>query len=45
MPKETESPWASNRRIARIFLDAAHDDLERPVRERPLRPKPFAADS
>jgi hypothetical protein len=41
-------PWASNRRIARIFLDAAHDDLERPVRERPLqlRPlKPFAAHS
>jgi hypothetical protein len=47
-PKENESPWASNRRIARIFLDAAHDDLERPGRERPLqlRPsKPFAAHS
>jgi hypothetical protein len=49
MPKENESPWASNRRIARIDLPgAAHDDLERPVRERPLqlRPlKPFAAHS
>ena len=41
MPKENESPWASNHRIARIFLDAAHDDLERPVRERSLQLRPL----
>jgi hypothetical protein len=37
MPKENESPLGFNRRIARIFLDAAHDDLERPVRKQPLQ--------
>jgi hypothetical protein len=41
MPKENESPWASNHRIARIFLDAVHDDLERPVRERSLQLRPL----
>ena len=44
MPKENASPWASNRRIARILLDAAHDDLERPVRERPLQLRSLKSD-
>jgi hypothetical protein len=30
-------PLGFNRRIARIFLDAAHDDLERLVRKQPLQ--------
>jgi len=34
MPKEDASPWVSNRRIARILLEASHDDPERPVRVR-----------
>jgi hypothetical protein len=44
MPKENESPWASNPRIAQISLDAAHDDLERPVRERPLQLRSLKSD-
>jgi hypothetical protein len=31
------SPLRLQPSIARIFLDAAHDDLERPVRKRPLQ--------
>jgi hypothetical protein len=38
MPKENESPWASTvGSPGSIFLDAAHDDLERPVRKQPLQ--------
>jgi hypothetical protein len=44
MPKENASHWASNGRIARILLDAAHDDLERPVGERPLQLKSLKSD-
>jgi len=37
-------PLGFNRLIARIFLDAAHDDLERPVRKRPLQLRPLKSD-
>jgi hypothetical protein len=33
-----------NRRIAQIFLDAAHDDLEQPVRKQPLQLRPLKSD-
>jgi hypothetical protein len=37
MRKENEFPLGVNRRIVGISLDAARDDLERPVRKLPLR--------
>jgi len=37
-------PLGFNRRIARIFLDAAHDDLERPVRKQPLQLRSLKSD-
>jgi uncharacterized membrane protein YphA (DoxX/SURF4 family) len=37
-------PLGCNRRIARIFLDAAHDDLERPVRKQPLQLRSLKSD-
>jgi hypothetical protein len=42
MPKENESPSASTFDRP-IFLDAARDDLERPVLKRPLQLRPLVA--